>query len=119
VFAGRRAGQRIGPLSLPATKRLSNMFAFRAGAWSPSGPPGPGPGPGPGGMMPPGGGHRGGAAPPSHYGPHGAPPRGDRDMGRGDRDMGPKDMYRPPYQFIETVMVGIPQSVDPIHIRKR
>ena len=107
VFAGRRSGQRIGPLPLPATKRLSNIFAFRAGAWTPPGAPvGPG---GPinkfppaGGRPPPGGGM---------YGPGGGPSGGAEGQ--------VTSMYRPPFRFTETVMVDIPFQDNGYQVKSR
>ena len=106
VFGGRRAGQRIGPLPLPATKRLSNIFAFRAGAWAPPGPAGP-PG-GPGNKFP---GGRPGSQGGGMYGPGGAPP------GAGDAPV--TSMYRPPYRYTETVMVDIPYEDNGYQVKSR
>lgn len=107
VFAGKRSGERIGPISLVNTKRLSNIFAFRAGAWHPPAPPGS--------MNAPLGPQRGNSHQLGIYGPgpalhHGGP------LGR---DGVPTSMYRPPYRNTETVIIDIPYSDNGYHVRNR
>lgn len=104
IFSGKRSVQRIGPISLAQTKRLSNIFAFRAGAWAPTVlPQHP---PAPAAMH----------APPGPRGPHGPPgvfgPAGGRDGP-------PSSMYRPPFRCVETVLVDIPFTDNGYMVKSR
>lgn len=103
VFMGKRSGERIGPLSLIQTKRLSNVFAFRAGVWAPPQQHGPPPGP-----------FRG---PPPQQGMYG--PGGPANGPPGLRDGPPNSLYRPPYRFTETVLVNIPIASNLYHVKTR
>ena len=102
VFGGRRSGQRIGPINLAATKRLSNIFAFRAGAWAPRGPP----------LSSPGANNRDKTPHAGHYGP-------GVNIPASNRGGGPPVQLLYKYPHVETVMVGIPFSDNGFHVRKR
>ena len=97
IFSGKSSINRIGPITIEMTKRLSNIFAFRAGAWAPPGP------------IFPSASHGGNRPNIGTYGP------GD---GAGV-DRAVKSHFRPPYAYSETLFVGVPFSDNGFQLRRR
>jgi hypothetical protein len=121
--------QRIGPLDLNATKRLVNIFAIRAGAWTP-----PPVGPHASANRPPPMGHGlqsqfapaatplSAPPPPRHMAPGMAAPLLPGAMPGPPQTspaFGPPRSYRPPFRNNETVFVGIPFAGDGFQLRRR
>ena len=94
MFNNRKPAERIGPLTLPETVQIINLFAQRGGLW-----------------VPPVDTFRSG--PPRGY------QRGPRPMHEGFAGATHHGYYKPPHKHFQAVPVGIPYTGDGFHVRKR
>ena len=119
LFFGRRGEQRVGPIDLATTKRICNIFAQRSGIWNsqvvmPNQAPPP--------LLeshvfaPPT--NRNSFAEHDFPGKYGPSSRGN--FIPGSAPVGPPaTMYKPPFQFVDTVFVGSVFNGDNFQFRKR